>query len=109
MTKFKVGNICRIGGCIKMGKNKPRTAVNRRVNKWLENLQSGRSAEGTPLCEWWDGGYPECMLPWSHKTDENGCNGNPFICKKLYYKYLASVDKPSQDIIDEFNRRKNEQ
>lgn len=29
--------------------------------------------------------------------------------KKLYHKYLASVDKPSQNIIDEFNRRKNEQ
>ena len=41
--------------------------------------------------------------------NENGCNGNPFICKKLYHKYLASVDKPSQNIIDEFNRRKNEQ
>ena len=84
-----------------MGKNKPRTAVNRRVNKWL--------SENGNVCEWWDGGYPECMLPWSHKTDENGCNGNPFICKKLYYKYLASVDKPSQNIINEFNNRKNGQ
>ena len=93
MTKFKVGNICRIGGCIKMGKNKPRTAVNRKVNKLL--------AECPNECEWWDGGYPECMLPWSHK----GCNGNPFVCRKFYYKYLASVDKPLQDIIDEFNSR----
>ena len=81
----------------KMGKNKPRTAVNRKVNKLL--FEFGNK------CEWWDDGYPECMLPWSNKN-ENGCNGNPFICKKLYHKYLASVDKPSQNIIDEFNRRK---
>lgn len=81
-----------------MGKNKPRTAVNRKVNKWL--------SENGNVCEWWDGGYPECMLPWSHGNG-NCCNGNPFICKKLYYKYLASVDKPLQDIIDEFNRRLN--
>lgn len=81
----------------KMGKNKPRTAVNRRVNKLL--LKFGKE------CEWWDGGYPECLLPWSNKN-ENGCNGNPFVCKKLYHRYLASVDKPSQTIVDEFNRRK---
>ena len=84
----------------KMGKNKQRTAVNRKVNKLL--FEFGNK------CEWWDGGYPECMLPWANKN-ENGCNGNPFICKKLYYKYLASVDKPSQKIIDVFNRIKNEQ
>ena len=81
----------------KMAKNKPRTAVNRKVNKLL--LKFGKE------CEWWDDGYPECMLPWSNKN-ENGYNGNPFICKKLYHKYLASVDKPSQTIVDEFNRRK---
>ena len=83
-----------------MGKNKSRTAVNRKVNKLLFEFGS--------KCEWWDGGYPECMRPWAHNK-ENGCNGNPFICKKLYYKYLSLVDKPSQNIIDEFNRRKNEQ
>ena len=75
---------------------KPRTAVNRKVNKLL--FEFGNK------CEWWDNGYPECGLPWSN-NDENGCNGNPFICKKIYYKYLASVVKPSQNIIDEFNRR----
>lgn len=80
-----------------MGKNKPRTAINRKVNKLLFKFGN--------KCEWWDNDYPECMLSWANK---NGCNGNPFICKKLYYKYLASVDKPSQNIIDEFNRRKNE-
>ena len=78
-------------------KNKPRTAINRKVNKLL--FEFGNK------CEWWDDGYPECMLPWSNKS-ENGCDGNPFFCKKLYYKYLASVSKPSQKIIDEFNRRK---
>jgi hypothetical protein len=80
-----------------MGKNKPRTAVNRKVNKYLSECEN--------KCEWWDNGYPECMLPWSHK-DTDGCNGNPFVCKKLYYKYLASTNKPQQNIIDEFNRRK---
>ena len=93
MTKFKVGNICRIVGCIKMGKNKSRTAVNRKVNKLL--------TESPNECEWWDGGHPECMLPWSHK----GCNGNPFVCRKFYYKYLASATKPLQDIINEFDKR----
>ncbi len=76
-----------------MGKNKPRTAVDRKVNKLLSKFGN--------TCEWWDDGCPECMLPWSH----NGCNGNPFDCKKLYHKYLASTDKPSANIIEEFNRR----
>lgn len=79
-----------------MGKNKSRTAVNRKVNKSLSEIGN--------KCEWWDNGYPECMLPWSHDK-ENGCNGNPFICKKLYYKYLASVQNPTTNIIEEFNRR----
>lgn len=85
---------------------KARTATHRKTNKWLKNVLSGRSAEGTPFCEWWDGGYPECSLPWSHDK-ENGCKGNPFICRKMYYKYLASSKKPSQEIIDWFVRREN--
>lgn len=80
----------------KMRKNKPRTAVNRKVNKLLSEFGN--------KCEWWDGGYPECMLPWSCEG-EKGCNGNPFLCRKLYYRYLASVNNPQQIIIDEFNRR----
>ena len=79
-----------------MGKGKKRTAVDRKVNKLLSEVGCE--------CIWWDDGYPECMLPWSH-NNENGCNGNPFICKKLYYKYLASTDKPLPNIIEEFNIR----
>lgn len=79
-----------------MGKNKPRTATHRRVNNLLSKFGS--------KCEWWDDGYPECFLPWSN-DGETGCNGNPFICKKLYLKYIASVDKPSERIVDEFKQR----
>ena len=79
-----------------MGKNKPRTAINKKVNKLLSEFGC--------KCMWWDGGYPECMLPWSH-SEQNGCCGNPFVCKKLYHKYLTSSDKPSVHIIEEFNRR----
>ena len=80
-----------------MGKNKPRTAINRRTNKLLSEFGN--------KCEWWDNGYPECMLPWSHKD----CNGNPFACRKLYYKYLSSAVKPQANIIEEFNRRQHNQ
>lgn len=79
-----------------MGKNKSRTATNRRVNNLLSKFGNE--------CEWWGGGCPECFLPWSTKS-ENGCCGNPFVCKKLYLKYLASVKKTSSTIIDEFNKR----
>ena len=54
-------------------------------------------------CEWWDGGYPECMLPWDRK-----CSGNPFVCKKLYMQYLASSKKIDQNVVAEFeDREKN--
>ena len=69
-----------------MGKNKSRTAINRKVNTLLSKFGC------------------ECMLPWSH-SKQNGCCGNPFICKKLYHKYLASIEKPSLHIMEEFNRR----
>lgn len=81
-----------------MGKGKPRTAIHRKVNKKLAKL-------GTE-CEWWDGGCPECILPWSHSKG-NGCNGNPFVCEKLYNKYLASVNKEIGTIVEEFVRRNN--
>lgn len=55
-------------------------------------------------CEWWDDGCPECMLPWGHPGND-GCGGNPFACRKFYYRYLASTEKPSQSIIDEFETR----
>lgn len=66
-----------------MKKRKERTNINR-INKKLEHYGNE--------CNYWDGGCAECMLPWSRKG-EKGCNGNPFICKKLYYKYLASTKK----------------
>lgn len=80
-----------------MGKGKPRTATNRRVNSLLKKFGCE--------CEWWDGGYPECMLPW-----DRDCNGNPFVCKKLYMQYLASSKKIDRNIVAEFeNREKNSQ
>lgn len=75
-----------------MGKGKPRTATNRRVNSLL--IQFGT------VCEWWDGGYPECSLPWNRK-----CNGNPFNCKKLYFRYLASSKKVDTGVIADFEGR----
>lgn len=78
-----------------MGKNKPRTATHRKVNQLL--------AKKGNVCKYWDGGHPECLLPWGKPN--GGCNGNPFICKKLYLKYLASIPKPAQHIINEFERR----
>ena len=80
-----------------MGKGKERTATHRRVNSLLR--QFGNE------CEWWDGGYPECMLPWDRK-----CGGNPFVCKKLYMQYLASSKKVDQNVVAEFeSREKNSQ
>ena len=80
-----------------MGKGKPRTATHRRVNSMLQKFGCE--------CEWWDGGYPECMLPW-----DRDCAGNPFVCKKLYMKYLASSKKIDPCIVAEFeNREKNSQ
>jgi len=75
-----------------MGRNKPRTAVGRVVNQKL--------AENGTECEWWDGGYPECMLNWAHKGDK-GCNGNPFVCRKLYYQHLASLSDAEKAKIGE--------
>ncbi len=79
-----------------MGKNKPRTATHRVTNILIEKYSKE--------CELWDGGFPECLLPWSHSS-KNGCNGNPFVCKKLYMKYLASTKEPDQRIIDIFENR----
>lgn len=78
-----------------MGKGKPRTAVHRRVNSMLKKFGSE--------CEWWDGGYPECMLPWDRK-----CSGNPFVCKKLYMQYLASSKKIDQNVVAEFENREKD-
>lgn len=80
----------------KSKKRKPRTATHRRVNKKL--AQFGK------FCEWWDGGYPECFLPWGH-PNESGCHGNPFNCKKLYLKYLASVKNPDPKVVENFESR----
>ena len=77
-------------------KNKQRTATDRKANKKLSRFGN--------KCEWWDDGYPECALPWTHR-----CNGDIFQCKKLYYAYLASVNKPSALVLDEFNRRQHNQ
>ena len=79
-----------------MGKHKSRTAINRKVNTLLSKFGCE--------CMWWNDAFPECMLPWSH-SKQNGCCGNPFICKKLYHKYLTSIEKPSLNIMEEFNRR----
>ena len=83
-----------------MKERKPRTKKNY-INYLLE--------KHGPECEWWDGGYPECMLPWgigiSSKNKENGCMGNPFMCKKLYYRYLNSVKNPQPGVISEFESR----
>ena len=70
-----------------MGKGKPRTATHRKVNKRLESMG--------PECEWWDGSYSECDLPWCGK-EKNECQGNPFVCKKLLYRYLARSKKISK-------------
>lgn len=77
-------------------KRKPRKAKHKRTNQLLENFGN--------ICEYWDNGYPECFLPWVGKGEKQ-CNGNPFICKKLYYRYLASSVKVNQNIISEFDRR----
>lgn len=77
-------------------KRKPRKAKHKRANKLLERFGN--------ICEYWDDGYPECFLPWVGKGEKQ-CNGNPFICKKLYYHYLASSVKVNQNIISEFDRR----
>lgn len=75
---------------------KPRTAIHRIVNKLLARF--GKK------CEWWDDGCPECVLPFCGKNDDC-CQGNPFICKKLYLRYLASAKKVDKRVIDEFERR----
>ena len=77
-------------------KRKPRKAKHKRANKLLERFGN--------ICEYWDNGYPECFLPWVGKGEKQ-CNGNPFICKKLYYRYLASSVRVNQNIISEFDRR----
>lgn len=77
-------------------KRKPRKAKHKRANKLLEHFGN--------VCQDWDDGYPECFLPWVGKGEKR-CNGNPFICKKLYYRYLASSVRVNQNIISEFDRR----
>ena len=77
-------------------KRKPRKAKHKRANKLLERFGN--------ICEYWDNGYPECFLPWVGKGEKQ-CNGNPFICRKLYYRYLASSVRVNQNIISEFDRR----
>lgn len=70
-----------------MGKGKPRTALHRRVNQYLATRGNH--------CEWWDFIYnnPDgCFLPWCG-MEEGQCKGNPFVCKKMYYKHLASAKK----------------
>lgn len=75
---------------------KQRKALNRRVNSLLNHF--GKE------CEWWDGGYPECFLPWAGKN-EGCCKGNPFICKKLYMKHLASAKKIDRYAETDFEQR----
>ena len=80
-----------------MGKGKPRTATHRKTNQWL--AESG----SLPIqCYWWDNGYPECDYPWCGKGEKD-CQGNPFVCKKLLYKYLASSKKIVQTVKINFN------
>lgn len=73
---------------------KPRTATYRKVNSLLEEFGN--------ICEWWDGGYPECFFPWSEK-----CEGNPFVCKKLYMHHIASAKKPNVRAVTDFEQREN--
>ena len=75
---------------------KSRKAMHRRVNAML--------AKYGKECTWWDGGYPECFLPWAHNR-ENGCKGNPFLCKKLYMKHLASAKKINVYALTDFEQR----
>ena len=77
-------------------KRKPRKATHRRTNALLEHFET--------FCQDWDDGYPECSLPWVGRGEKR-CNGNPFICAKLYYQYLASSKKVNTNIIAEFERR----
>lgn len=79
-----------------MKKHKKRTAIYRKTNRFL--MAYGRK------CIWWDDGCPECMLPWAYDKP-SGCEGNPFKCKKLFYKYLASAQKPSSVILYDFMSR----
>ena len=73
-----------------MGKGKPRTASNRKVNKLIS--ETGKH----PIkCVWWDGGYPECDLPWCGKEGHQ-CQGNPFVCKKLLYRYIGGANNISR-------------
>ena len=68
---------------------KERTAINRPLNKYLEEHGSH--------CWYFDGFYnnhavTECMAPWSFM-----CKGNKFDCGKLKYKWLASLSDKKRD------------
>lgn len=59
---------------------KPRTATHRKVNQFLEtgskcHLFDGFNKDGVPITE--------CFYPWWRE-----CTGDPFQCKKQYYKHL---------------------
>ena len=82
-----------------MKKRKPRTN-NNKINQLLKTVHGN-------VCWLWDDGHPECLLPWSYVGEkrEQGCNGNPFKCRKLFYRYLNAVKKPSPRVIAAFNAR----
>lgn len=86
-----------------MGKRqrKPRTAINRKVNKWLKgtgyggycDLFDGFGSDGKPICE--------CFYPGEMRKR---CTGNIFDCIKQRYKLLASVnEKERKRIINRHN------
>ena len=69
---------------------KERTAINRPLNKYLNE-------HGSHCC-YFDGFYKnhavtECMAPWSFM-----CKGNKFNCGKLKYKWLASLSEEKRNI-----------
>ena len=68
---------------------KERTAIDRPLNKYLEDHGSH--------CWYFDGFYnnhavTECMAPWSFM-----CKGNKFDCGKLKYKWLASLSEEKRN------------
>ena len=69
-----------MGKILKKKVRKPRTATHRKINQFLETgskcyLFDGFDKSGTPITE--------CFYPWWRE-----CTGDPFQCKKQYYKHL---------------------
>lgn len=84
---------------------KPRKALNRPINEWLERT---RSYNETHKCEYYEyhidkngniyGSASECDYPWWRQ-----CKGNKFNCCKLKYHHLAT--RKNNNIFPDFYER----